>query len=57
MKYTIVGCITKYGVNDIKPYVESIKESGFSGDKVMLIYDVSNEVIEYLHKNDWILIQ
>jgi hypothetical protein len=57
MKYTIVGCITKYGVNDIKPYVESIKQSGFAGDKVMLVYDVSREVVEYLHSNDWILIQ
>ena len=57
MKYTIVGCITKYGINDIKPYVESIKESGFNGEKVMLVYDVSNEVIEYLHKNNWILVQ
>lgn len=57
MKYTIVGCITKYGVDDIKPYVESIKQSGFTGDKIMLIYDVSREVVEYLHTNDWILIQ
>jgi tetrahydromethanopterin S-methyltransferase subunit F len=41
MKYTIVGCITKYNVQDIKPYVESIKQSGFKGDKIMLVYDVS----------------
>lgn len=57
MKYTIVGCITQYGVEDIKPYVESIEKSGFNGDKIMLIYDVSTEVIEYLTKKDWILFQ
>ena len=48
MKYTIVGCMTKYGVDQIKPFVESIEQSGFKGDKLMLIYEVSDEVIEYL---------
>jgi hypothetical protein len=48
MKYTIVGCITKYSVQDIKPYVESIKQSGFNGGKIMLVYDVSGEVLDYL---------
>jgi len=57
MKYTIVGCITQYEVNDIKPYVESIEKSGFTGEKIMLIYDVSKEVIEYLTKKGWILFQ
>jgi hypothetical protein len=27
----ILGCITKYQPNDIKPYVESIEQSGFKG--------------------------
>jgi hypothetical protein len=57
MKYTIVGCITQYGVDDIKPYVESIEKSGFNGEKIMLIYEVSTEVIEYLTKKGWILFQ
>lgn len=57
MKYTIVGCITQYQLNDIRPYVESIKKSGFDGDKVMLVYDVSDEVINYLKENGWILFQ
>jgi hypothetical protein len=57
MKYTIVGCITKYGVDDIKPYVESIKQSGFNGDKIMLVYDVSGEVLDYLMENDWLIAQ
>lgn len=57
MKYTIVGCITKYGVEDIKPYVESIKQSGFNGDKIMLVYDVSGKVLDYLMENDWLIAQ
>ena len=57
MKYTIVGCITKYGIDDIRPYVESIDKSGFNGEKLMLIYDVSNDIIEYLTKKGWILFQ
>ena len=57
MKYTIVGCITKYGIDDIIPYVESIDKSGFNGEKLMLIYDVSNDVIEYLTKKGWLIVQ
>jgi len=57
MKYTILGCITKYTVDDIKPYVESIKQSGFNGNKVMLVYDVSEETLKYLDDNGWLLVQ
>jgi hypothetical protein len=57
MKYTIVGCIARYGVDDIRPYVESINKSGFDGEKLMLVYDVSDVVINYLNDNDWIIIQ
>jgi hypothetical protein len=57
VKYTIAGCITKYGIEDIKPYVESIKQSGFKGEKLMLVYDVSQEVIEYLINEGWLLAQ
>jgi hypothetical protein len=57
MKYTIIGCITKYGIDDIRPYVESINHSGFDGDKLMLVYDVSESVIQYLDKNGWKIVQ
>lgn len=57
MKYTIVGCITRYNVQDIKPYVESIEQSGFTGEKIMLVYDVSQEVVGYLDKKNWIIAQ
>ena len=49
----ILGCITKYQPNDIKPYVESIEQSGFKGKKVMMVYDVPQETIEYLKSKGW----
>ena len=45
---TILGCITKYKPEDIKPYVESIHQSGFKGRKVMMVYDIPKETIDYL---------
>lgn len=56
MKYTILGCITKYGIEDIKPYIESIKRSGFDGDKLMICYDINKETIEYLDSNGWLIV-
>ena len=49
----IFGCITKYSPDDIRPYVESIEQSGFNGGKVMLVYDVPSETIEYLKSKGW----
>lgn len=53
MSYTILGCITKYSPQDIKPYIESINMSGFKGRKVMLVYDLPQSTIEYLKDNNW----
>jgi len=49
----ILGCITKYKPEDIKPYVESIEESGYSGKKIMMVYDVPQETIDYLKSKGW----
>ena len=57
MKYTIIGCITKYGVEQIKPFVESIERSGYNGEKLMLVYDITQDTIDYLNDKGWILIQ
>ena len=57
MNYTIVSCITKYGINDIKPFVESINKSGYNGEKIMIVYETTNEVIEYLTNNQWTVLQ
>jgi hypothetical protein len=57
MKYTIVGCITKYGIEQIKPFVESIEQSGFNGEKLMLVYEITQDTIDYLKNKGWLLIQ
>ena len=44
-------------MQDIKPYVESINQSGFNGEKLMLVYDISKEVIEYLNDKGWVIAQ
>jgi len=49
----IFGCITKYSPDDIRPYVESIERSGYSGGKMMLVYDVPQETIDYLKSRGW----
>jgi hypothetical protein len=50
-KDLLVGCITKYTKSDIEPWVESIQRSGYTGGKMMLVYDVSQDVINYLKLN------
>ncbi len=57
MKYTIISSLTNYGVTQIKPFVESINKSGYSGEKLMLVYNVSADVIEYLNENGWMIVQ
>lgn len=57
MKYTIVGCITKYGIEQIRPFIESIEQSGFSGEKLMLVYEITQDTIDYLNNKGWVLIQ
>ena len=55
-KDLLVGCITKYSKSDIEPWVESIQRSGYTGGKMMLVYDVSQDVINYLKLNHILLI-
>ena len=45
----------KYGVEQIKPFVESIERSGFKGDKVMLVYEITQDTIDYAKSKGWIL--
>ena len=43
MKDLIIGCITGYNYEQIKPWVCSINKSGFKGDKIMIVYNASND--------------
>lgn len=55
MKYTIVSSLTNYGVEQIRPFVESINRCGYNGEKLMLVYNVSDDVIKYLDDNGWLI--
>ena len=57
MKYTIVSSLTNYGVDQIRPFVESINRCGYTGEKLMLVYNVSEDVIRYLDDNGWLIAQ
>ena len=53
----ILGCITKYKPEDIRPFVESIEETGYKGKKIMMVYEVPQETIDYLKSKGWDLYQ
>lgn len=52
MQDLIMGSITDYGVEDIEMWVNSLKQSGYSGKIAMLVYNSTDEVVEYLQDND-----
>lgn len=50
MKDVVVGSITNYDFDKIKYWVNSLEQSGFSGDKVMICYNVDYDTCEELTK-------
>lgn len=52
MQDLIMGAITDYGVEDIEMWVNSLKQSGYTGKIAMLVYNSTDEVVEYLQNND-----
>jgi hypothetical protein len=55
MKDLIIGAIANYTPDKIKNYVKSINDCGFTGDKIMICYNVPNETIDYLFENKWLV--
>ena len=49
----IISSFSNYSIEKIKPYINSIKNCGFLGEKIMIVSNVSEETISYLEKNDW----
>lgn len=47
-KDVVVGAITNYNYDVIKPWVNSLVRSGFSGDKIMFCYNISFDVCDKL---------
>lgn len=52
-KDLIISATTRYTKDQLYNYVESINRCGFTGDKIMVIYDVNDETIDYLKDNGW----
>lgn len=57
MKDLLIAATTRYTRKELYNYVESINQCGFSGDKVMIVYDVTQDTINYLKENGWEVFQ
>lgn len=55
MRDVIIGSITNYTITQIRPWVESLKQSGFTGNKYMVCYNIDYETVDYLKDNGFIL--
>ena len=53
MKDVVIGCITGYDFEKIKPWVNSLDKCGFDGVKAMVCYNVSYETVEELVKRNY----
>jgi hypothetical protein len=49
----VIGSITGYDFDKIRPWVNSLDQSGFTGTKAMLCYNVSKETVEELTKRGY----
>ena len=55
-KDLIIGGFTNYNYNQLKPWVESIDECGFQGDKVLVFGNASQETLKELSDRNFKLI-
>ena len=52
----VIGFITGYKYPKIKPWVESLLNSGFTGQKMMVTYNIDQDLVEQLESLDFIVI-
>ena len=53
MKDLVISAIANCLPEKIKLYVESLNDSGFDGDKIMICYNLPQETVEYLTLKGW----
>lgn len=53
MKDIVIGCITGYTFDKIRPWVNSLDRSGFDGVKAMVVYNVDYDTVEELVKRNY----
>ena len=56
MKDIVVGCITGYDFDKIKPWVNSLDRCGFTGTKAMICYNVGYDTLEELVKRNYTIL-
>ena len=56
MNDIVIGSITGYDFDKIKPWVNSLDRSGFTGTKAMLCYNVSYETVDELVKRNYTIL-
>ena len=49
MRDIVIGAITNYNFDDIRPWVNSLDRSGFVGEKIMLCYKIDMDTKNELH--------
>jgi len=53
MKDIVVGCITGYNFDKIKPWVNSLDNCGFEGTKAMICYNIDYDTVDELVKRNY----
>ena len=52
-KDMVIGCITGYTFDKIKPWVNSLDRCGFTGTKAMICYNIDYDTVDELVKRDY----
>jgi hypothetical protein len=55
-KDLIIGAFTNYNYNQLKPWVESIDDCGFTGHKIMVVGNATQQTIDELIKRNFIVV-
>jgi hypothetical protein len=56
MEDIVVGCITGYNFDKIRPWVNSLDTCGFTGTKAMICYDVDYDTVDELVKRKYTIL-
>jgi hypothetical protein len=50
MKNLIIGTIKNYNIHDLKPFVLTLKKTGYAGDTVFFYSNVKEKTLQWLHE-------
>lgn len=53
MKDLVIGVFSNHGLPEIKPWVNSLAKTDFAGEKVVVVSNVTQDVIDYLKSHDY----